>query len=102
MFLTDLTETTSKGEKFVDSLSPSDKNTIDKDVLKTMERLSYQEFFYLYDRVETLEQSDEIQKLQTEIKEQSVKHELAIDEQNIKIDEQNIKINEQNKEKDAM
>ena len=68
MFLTDLTETTSKKERFVDSLSPSDKNMIDKDVLKTMERLSYQEMIYLYDRVETLEQSDDVQILQIVLK----------------------------------
>ena len=56
------------------------KDMIKKGLLKIKERLSYQEFIFLFDRVETLEQSDEVQKLQTEIKEQLVKHETEMKE----------------------
>ena len=59
---------------------------INKGVLKIMERLSYQELIFLYDRVETLEQSEEVQKLGTEIKEQMESHVSKVDEKSVKLE----------------
>ena len=75
------------------------KDMLNKGLLKIMERLSYQEFIFLFDRVGTLEQSDEVTKLQTEttqenqaLKDQIVKLELEMNE---KIEEHETEMKDQ-------